>query len=1083
MSSSVLLPPRSDTDRNLLFGVLALQAGLLDSARFADACSGWAARKDASLADLLAERGWLSAADRAVIDHLVKRRLEQAGGDVHASLAAAAGPAERRILAGIDDDAVRASIAPEGGDDPHFAATQTSHPDDRDPAARSTLDFRSAGTIRYELTQLHAVGGIGQVWVARDGDLGRSVALKELRPHRANQAASVARFLEEARITGQLEHPNIVPVYEYVRATPGRPAFYTMRFLKGRTLSEAARDYHEKRQIGTAATAEFRTMLRAVVAAGHAIAYAHSRGVLHRDVKGANVVLGDFGEVVVLDWGLAKVVGKPELEAPPVESDPLGRRDETVQGQVLGTPAFMPPEQAAGKLEEIDHRSDVYGLGAILYEVLTGKAPYTGADTWQVLHQVLHEKPAAPRVVNRDAPRALEAVCLRAMARNPVDRYPTAKAVVDELEHFLADEPVTAYREPVLERFGRRLKRNRTLAAALLVAAVVLIPGFAVVAEVERRNAAELAKEEANTRAAKNLAEQRLQEATNVWYTQVIDVHNELDDQNISPVLRQKLLRSAREKIVDLLKDQPRSREVDHMMHVLHRRLADSSLSLGQLDEAEREWAECHRIAEARFKDDPDGPDSRRDLGSAHLTLGSIKARANDLPAALAAYEQAGKLFDAQAAAFPDDKRVTGDRLVLANRVGTLHARAGRANDAVAAYEAGLALARSASAADPGHVGFARDRFLLAIQVGDTVLRAGRLKEALDRFEEALAVTEGLRARDPDNLQFVRDRAETLWSLGDLEFKRDRTSAARRYYQQALDLHQQLADRPGAPPQAFLDVALTFQGLGSVSNHSRDYPRAVVEFSEQVRNIRKALARGDDPARQQLLAAALVRLGYAQQGDGRWREARKSLTDSLTIRRELRQKGKGEAQLVVDEAEAHSYLAFLEREAPYFDLQTALEHSRDGVALLDPLEKAGRFDGNPEWKRTADTHRQNVAYLEWAVKVLDPVAEVRTRSSPDKALALRAKVTAGRGLAGEALATAAALERLPKTQANLLAAKAYAQAAAAAGPPSPWSTAGAKAVELLAAYAEDGGDLTPVAYDADFDPLRAREDYRKLMAK
>src|SRR5439155_11310012 len=142
---------------------------------------------------------------------------------------------------------------------------------------------------------------------------------------------------------------------------------------------------------------------------------------------------------------------------------------------------------------------------------------------------------------------------------------------------------------------------------------------------------------------------------------------------------------------------------------------------------------------------------------------------------------------------------------------------------------------RKDAAVEPDHVGYARAQFDFCVLVGDAAERAGQKKEALDRYEEALAVAERMHARDPDNLQFVRDRAGALWALGDFEFGRDRTSAARRYYRQALEIRQQLADRPGAPPQAFLDVALTFQGLGSVSNHGRDYPQAVVEFTEQVK--------------------------------------------------------------------------------------------------------------------------------------------------------------------------------------------------------------------------------------------------------
>src|SRR5205085_4735914 len=147
---------------------------------------------------------------------------------------------------------------------------------------------------------------------------------------------------------------------------------------------------------------------------------------------------------------------------------------------------------------------------------------------------------------------------------------------------------------------------------------------------------------------------------------------------------------------------------------------------------------------------------------------------------------------------------------------------------------------------------------------------------------------------------------------------------------------------------------------------------------------------------------------------------RKSLDDCRTIRRQLREKGNGELSLLVAEAAAHSYLAFLAREPPFCDLAAALAHSRAGVELLEPLEKAGKFDGNPDWKRIADTHRQNTAYLEWAIRVLDPADEVLRRTSPDKSLALRAKVMITQGRTAEALATAGALARLPKTQANLL---------------------------------------------------------------
>jgi hypothetical protein len=195
-------------DRNLLFGVLALQADLLDPARFAEACSAWAARKDVPLPDLLVERGWLTPEDRADVDKLVARKLKKHGGDARASLAEV-----RHSLASMADHDLQQSLA--------------DLPKPYSPPLGSTTAHQPEGRGRYTLTRLHATGGIGQVWLARDADLGRDVALKELRPERQDHPAAQARFLEEARVTGQLEHPGIVPVHELVRPADGQPFFYT----------------------------------------------------------------------------------------------------------------------------------------------------------------------------------------------------------------------------------------------------------------------------------------------------------------------------------------------------------------------------------------------------------------------------------------------------------------------------------------------------------------------------------------------------------------------------------------------------------------------------------------------------------------------------------------------------------------------------------------------------------------------------------------------------------------------------------------------------------------------------------------
>jgi WD40 repeat protein/tRNA A-37 threonylcarbamoyl transferase component Bud32 len=462
------------TDRNLLLGVLALQTDLIDRAQFVEACTLWTTRKHVPLADLLVERGWLTAADRAHLEWLLGHHLRKHRGDAHASLAAAADDAVRHALSAVEDADVR------------LAMTVPAPPV---AAAEDTISYTSRPGQRYTVTRLHATGGIGRVWLAYDSDLGREVALKELRPERSQDRGLANRFLHEAQVTGQLEHPGIVPVYELThRPEDGQP-FYTMRFIKGRTLTNAIRAYHDKRAAGRAEPLERVALLNAFVATCNAVAYAHSRGVIHRDLKGQNVVLGDFGEVVVLDWGFAKVLGRADdsAEAAPVVLAAAGP-GHTVQGQVIGTPAYMAPEQAEGRTDRIDRRTDVYGLGAILYELLTGRPPFTGAEVQEVLRQVREAEPARPRQVWAGVPRALEAVCLRALAKEPAGRYASAGELAREVQRWLADEPVVAYPEPAPARLARWARRHQTLSAGLAVLLVSAVVGAVVVREQWARN-------------------------------------------------------------------------------------------------------------------------------------------------------------------------------------------------------------------------------------------------------------------------------------------------------------------------------------------------------------------------------------------------------------------------------------------------------------------------------------------------------------------------------------------------------------------------------------------------------------------
>jgi eukaryotic-like serine/threonine-protein kinase len=362
------------------------------------------------------------------------------------------------------------------------------------------------------------------VFVARDEELHREVALKQIQDRHAHDAHSRARFLLEAEVTGGLEHPGVVPVYGLGQYADGRP-FYAMRFIRGDSLKDAIERYHkaDRKGSGTGERAlEFRRLLGRFVDVCNAIGYAHSRGVLHRDLKPGNIMLGQYGETLVVDWGLAKVVGRAEGAT---HSDDATLRPEaasgsapTVAGSAIGTPQFMSPEQAAGKLAQLGPATDVYSLGATLYCLLTGQAPFQGIDVDVVLARAQKGQFPPPRSVNPDVPKALESICQKAMALRPEDRYATTRALANDIEHWLADEPVSCYAEPLAMRAGRWARKHKpavaTAAAALLTATVGLAIGLIFVnaarketeqarrGEEQQRIAAEESEEKAKTEAA-----------------------------------------------------------------------------------------------------------------------------------------------------------------------------------------------------------------------------------------------------------------------------------------------------------------------------------------------------------------------------------------------------------------------------------------------------------------------------------------------------------------------------------------------------------------------------------------------------
>jgi eukaryotic-like serine/threonine-protein kinase len=472
-----------DAACNLLLGLLALQNNFVGREALLGAFAAWVADKARPLGRILRDQGTLDDARHALLEALVAEHLKLHGGDPQRSLVALSSIASaRRDLEGINDPDIQVSLASVSSratvGDGHSDVTMTL-------TAPSSSSQRVGG--RFRILRFHREGGLGRVYVARDEELGREVALKEVRPDKAAETSLLSRFVLEAEINGGLEHPGIVPVYSLGTYDDGRP-FYAMRFVDGDSLKEAIESYHKKHPQPDPSAVEFRKLLGRFVDVCEAIAFAHSKGVLHRDLKPHNVMLGRFGETLLIDWGLAKATGRREPTGPESAPEatlvpPSGSGHAQTVG-VLGSPPYMSPEQAAGAVDSLGPATDVYGLGAILFALLTGGPPVEGKTTDEILYQVQQGAIRPLRSLNSNIPPALEAVCLKALALKPEDRYATALTLAEEVEHWLADEPVTAWREPFAMRARRWARRNRTAmtaAAATLVAGVIGLSAVAVV--------------------------------------------------------------------------------------------------------------------------------------------------------------------------------------------------------------------------------------------------------------------------------------------------------------------------------------------------------------------------------------------------------------------------------------------------------------------------------------------------------------------------------------------------------------------------------------------------------------------------
>jgi len=612
-----------------LFGAVAVELNVIDVPRLATALRECGLKNETLLPEFLLKRQWMTPEQRRAVDARVNQLQAERRDDAAAE---SSGGAESEVDAAPGDEV-----------DVRFHRTvlfSEAHVEGNG----TTVDFKSISRSKYTLTRVHGMGGLGRVWLARDRQLQREVALKELVSDKAGDHGAKARLIQEAQVTGQLEHPNIVPVYDLDEGAAEDGPFYTMKFLRGETLKDAIDRYHKPGERSSQGfpkipgnsrrdRMELRRLLQAFVGICHAIAYAHSRGVVHRDLKPSNIVLGDFGEVIVIDWGLACVVKEAAeggqattgvSETPGVAGPSDERASE--EGKVIGTPAYMAPEQADGRQTLVNRSTDIYGLGGVLFEILTGRPPHlmprsqAGAwergsslqDTMNLLKQISAGPTPRVRAVASTVAAPLDAICAKAMAREQAARYTTAGELADDVQRWLADEPVAVYREPWHDRLFRWLRRRR---------AAVIAGGWALVAVAVASTVAAIVTNEARRKEA--AAKQRAEESLAAEQTALAGE------------------RAARAEAVERFREARRAvdRSVTGVSDVLEFYPGVQKLRAILLKKAADDY---ERFA----REKSDDPELLAETGRAWIRLGDVRRLLNDWNNAQTAYRRAITLFE-----------------------------------------------------------------------------------------------------------------------------------------------------------------------------------------------------------------------------------------------------------------------------------------------------------------------------------------------------------------------------------------------------------------------------------------------------
>lgn len=862
-------------DRNLLLGIIALQMDFVGRDALILAMHAWVLDKATPLGRILEAQGVLTAARRDLLEALVEEHIRLHDGDPRRSLAALSSVGSLgRGLSVVGDAEVQASLA-------LASAGRTESADPSDTASVG-LGSSTSGGARFRILRPHARGGLGQVSVALDQELDRHVALKEIQDRHADEPKSRARFVREAEVTGKLEHPGIVPVYGLGHDATGRP-FYAMRFIRGDSLKEAIAAFHAdetSRRDPPGRSARLRELLRRFADVCNAVAYAHSRGVLHRDLKPGNIMLGPYGETLVVDWGLAKPMGDGRPEAgdeagvedragPSFADAPIrlsrrgGSSAETMAGSPIGTPAFASPEQVLGRLDRLGPASDVYGLGATLYALLTGRAPVGSRDLEEVLGRVARGEIPPPRTIDPTIPRPLEAICLKAMAFRPEDRYPSARALAEDVKRWMDDAPVSACRDPLHVRTARWARRHQRLVTG--TAAVVLVGLSALGIAYSREARINETLRRANAEADRRLDQTLL--AIEDYYTGV--GAELLLNQAEFRDLRARLLEKPRRFYEQLARELAQARTLDDRARSL---LAKGRNGLGLINQALARYGEALselKAANVLLREDvaasPRDADRRFALALNESQLGLVSLLSGDYAPGEGRLREAMSLFRELRAEDPARPAFLKGLAENLNHTAVLRQYVGDTPGSMAALREAFDIWATLVDRHPDVPEYLLGLCLCVNNLGFGLSDTGDWREAERSLDRAVELLSKLLASRPDMLAVRSALVRAHTGQGQHRMKVGNLNGARECFGRAIALGTKTTE--AAPNALFCQysLALAYYERGVLDIRTGNPQGAAESMQESVRILEGLTRRDPDSVDYQ----AWLARGYAGLGDVR----------------------------------------------------------------------------------------------------------------------------------------------------------------------------------------------------------------------